>query len=343
MTEPMSPTKIELPYLYFEGADALHLAERFLVAPDFAATISNNIVTRSAVSVHPLTWSRSTPDRKFFEVWGASDGPGRQFLGDLKSLNARLAEPLFSKIEVHEHMDGRIPYTLRVEEGPVNWKWVVERKEELEQIFANTPFFHLRLGTVKTDEAFMDADVSFIWPDAMLAHNPEFTEFTFQNEKGLLGSMGYHVGEKAASADERRAILSRVFHAHQLNFPKELPDHYKNGWGLPVSSHRLRKIADSISFFCKSFVARHGCSYDAVDHWESDLAWLKREFYDNHFSFPWPDGNQGLLDQFVKYGKRFAAENPDRIKWINEHLEGKEKEEALFREIAEFVEGLEEE
>lgn len=329
---------IEMPYLYFDGEDAFQLAGRFLVAPDFAATISNSIVARSAISVHPMTWSRLVPDRKFFEIWGDEDGPGGHYIADLESLNGLLSEPLFSKFELLDQDLSKIPHITWAREEPAPWKWVLHHYDELKEIFLNTPFFHLRLGTVKTDKAFIDADLSFIWPDTSLAHDTDFAEFTFQNEKGLLGSMGYHVGEDAAPESERRAILAQVFQAHQLNFPKELPDRYKNGWGLAGSAQRLRKIVDSISFFSKAYIGKHGDEHAAVEHWRSDLAWLKREFYDGKFSFSWPHLENKTYEQLVYWAKAYKKAKPERHAWLMKHLEGEELQEALINDLIKFVE-----
>ncbi len=326
-----------MPYLYFEGNDAAQLAQQFLVAPDFAATIANHLVARSAISVHPHTWSRIAPDRKFFEVWGATEAPGDKFIADLKSLNSQLSHPLFSKFETYQTFEGKFQKITWTNADPMSWKWMIQNCDELKHIFLNTPFFYLRLGYVQTDSTFIDADLGFIWPEASLAHNAEFSEFTFQNEKGLLGSMGYRVGEQAAPESERRAILTRVFQAHQLNFPKELPDHYKNGWGLAGSAPRLRKIADSISFFSKAFIGRNGEDYLAVTHWRSDMAWLKQEFYDGNFSFEWAE-KQTNDEQVMQAAKAFQKVKPERYAWIMNNLEGKERQDVFFNDLIQFIE-----
>lgn len=314
---------VEMPYLYLEGYDAQVLASRFLVAPDFAATISNEILTCHRVSAHPLIWSRNVPDRNFLEHFRSDLSEKSKYYADLKILNSRLNVPLFNKITVGDWQHGKLTVELTANDlASPSWKWVIEHYDELKEIFSNTPFFHLRLGCIKTDKAFIDADKSFVWPDASFAHSPELSEFSFQNEKGLLGSMGYHVGEHAAPEGERRQILVQVFEAHQLNFPEELPDRYKNGWGLANSAQRLKKIADSICHFAKSFVAQRGTEYAAVEHWRSDLQWLKATYYEPSFKFEWPKLPESSDDPLTELFKSFKAKKSEEWQRISQLPDG---------------------
>jgi hypothetical protein len=106
-------------------------------------------------------------------------------------------------------------------------------------------------------------------------------------EEGVLGYLGYHVGEKSTlTAANRHAILRRIFRMHLP--PIESPGYLKE-WSKPESAARLKKMADSIASFARQ--AKRQSSRDmseAIDSWEFDLKMLHDEYYVGKFGFGWP-------------------------------------------------------
>ncbi|MEO1376361.1 MAG: hypothetical protein AAFW70_19065 [Cyanobacteria bacterium J06635_10] len=108
----------------------------------------------------------------------------------------------------------------------------------------------------------------------------------FKYEQGLLKHYGYKVGRSGLSQTERWEILDRVFSQPSLQMDNTA---YLNEWGEPKSAKRLRKIADSIAAFTRNAKRRNRSSFSkAIQDWETDLAYLKRTYYNNYFSFQYP-------------------------------------------------------
>ena len=107
----------------------------------------------------------------------------------------------------------------------------------------------------------------------------------FQYEQGLLKYYGYKVGRSGLSQGERWEILDQVFSQALLQIDNTA---YLNEWGEPKSARRLQKIADSIAAFTRNAKRRNRHSFSkAIQDWETDLAYLKRTYY-NNFSFQYP-------------------------------------------------------
>ena len=109
---------------------------------------------------------------------------------------------------------------------------------------------------------------------------------SFGYEEGILRRYGYKVGINGLSEKERWKILDRVF----LNPLLEINDTvYLNEWGKPNSEKRLKKLANSIAAFIRNAKRRNtGNLGQAIQHWETDLAYLKRTYYNNSFIFQYP-------------------------------------------------------
>jgi hypothetical protein len=99
---------------------------------------------------------------------------------------------------------------------------------------------------------------------------------------GILGHLGYRVGKEGLSTAERRTILTEVFNSTLPNINSR---EYMQGWGQPKSKERLKKMADSMASFCQSQKRRS--NHLAASHYEEDLKWLRRTFYDGKFNFRW--------------------------------------------------------
>jgi len=118
-------------------------------------------------------------------------------------------------------------------------------------------------------------------------------ENTFNTEvdKGPLRRVGYHVGETGETIDARREALEDLFTKPQEEFPGTYPLGYLDGWGKPEGGVRLEKMVNSIATFCRNHRRRANASAQAINDWESDLKWLKNNFYHPlGFGFDWPSG-----------------------------------------------------
>ncbi len=108
----------------------------------------------------------------------------------------------------------------------------------------------------------------------------------FKYEQGLLKYYGYKVGRSGLSHRERWEILDRVFSQPLLEIDNAA---YLNEWGEPKSAKRLQKIVDSIAAFTRNAKRRDKHSFSkAIQDWETDLAYLKKTYYDKRFSFGYP-------------------------------------------------------
>jgi hypothetical protein len=108
------------------------------------------------------------------------------------------------------------------------------------------------------------------------------------NEQGMLGFLGYHVGETQPTApDIRRCILDFVFDSH---LPPLNGRAYHAQWGKPSTAQRLHKLANALAAFARNARrqdrAEMAC---AIRDWEEDLSFLHRRYYVNVFHFEWPD------------------------------------------------------
>jgi len=108
---------------------------------------------------------------------------------------------------------------------------------------------------------------------------------TAQVDESPLSVLGYHVGQTGVDRSTRHTILARAFDG-------ELPVvgswEYMAAWGERRTPERLKKIADNIAAYCRGQRTRANRSEEAIEDWESDLAWLKEKFYNGHFRFSWP-------------------------------------------------------
>ena len=98
--------------------------------------------------------------------------------------------------------------------------------------------------------------------------------------------LGYSVGTNGLGVTERKELLERFFTGQLPSIVNEL---FGDAWGNPGSEERLKKMADTISSNCKNFKRNDASRYRvAIEDWESDLSWLRKNFYKKG-RFPWPD------------------------------------------------------
>ena len=130
-------------------------------------------------------------------------------------------------------------------------------------------------------------ETQFIYPTTKA--NPgsqNLSNDVFKYEQGLLKHYGYKVGRSGLSQTERWQILDQVFSQSLLQIDNAA---YLKEWGEAKSAKRLQKIADSIAAFTRNAKRRNRNSFSkAIQDWETDLAYLKRTYYNNYFSFQYP-------------------------------------------------------
>jgi hypothetical protein len=105
---------------------------------------------------------------------------------------------------------------------------------------------------------------------------------------GLMKALGYKVGKTGIQdAKKRHELLTEIF--MKENLPAVMSKDYLAEWGSPGSCPRLKKMVGSIATFCRS--AKRDEKKDmsvAIEHWEEDFEWLKKEYYHGHCQFSWP-------------------------------------------------------
>jgi hypothetical protein len=105
---------------------------------------------------------------------------------------------------------------------------------------------------------------------------------------GILAALGYRVGKTHGQPDElRRFVLDYVF---QGDLPPINDASYMSQWDKPLSSRRLRKMANTIASFIRNFKRKASGNYElAILHWNDDLSYLHQRYYVGMFGFEWPD------------------------------------------------------
>lgn len=129
----------------------------------------------------------------------------------------------------------------------------------------------------------------FEWPSTLVISggNSSLSQVAWHKD-GILSYFGYHVGNTISLEDsERRQILDHVFRAHLLF---DIPEFVKVEWGPAETASRLKKMANTIASLTRNAKGRKNLSAYrlAIAEWESDLAYLRQEYYVSRFKFDWP-------------------------------------------------------
>lgn len=129
----------------------------------------------------------------------------------------------------------------------------------------------------------------FSWPPTTVIDKPPQEPLPpISKPEGLLSYCGYKVGANGLPESQRRQILDKIF-LQPLPYMKD--SLYLSEWGEPNTYKRLKKLAESIAAFTRNAKRRKKRDLSkAIQEWESDLAYLKQNFYDNdsRFYFKWP-------------------------------------------------------
>ena len=111
----------------------------------------------------------------------------------------------------------------------------------------------------------------------------------FPDEEGILRRYGYKVGINGLPEKERWEILDAVFLRPLLQMEQIDDAAYLSAWGKPNSAKRLQKLANSIAAFTRLAKGRSRGNFSkAIQDWETDLAYLKKTYYNSRFSFQYP-------------------------------------------------------
>jgi hypothetical protein len=128
---------------------------------------------------------------------------------------------------------------------------------------------------------------SFKWPSAAASPGSVDLGDVPWPKVGLLKHLGYTVGMAGKAEKSRQRILDRVY---QDAVPQVISKAHMKEWGSPRTGPRLKKMADCIAAFVRNAKRREESVMTvAIAHWEADLRYLKREYYDGRYDFPWPD------------------------------------------------------
>lgn len=129
-------------------------------------------------------------------------------------------------------------------------------------------------------------DDYFEWPD-ITAFDGDGSITGGWLKEGLLVFMGYHVGNtRGVSTNKRHRILTEVFNGA---VPPVFPRSYVESWSTAASSHRLKKMAETLASFVRNAKRRRDSRFEtAIDQWTIDLEYLYAEYYVGKFHFSWP-------------------------------------------------------
>lgn len=127
----------------------------------------------------------------------------------------------------------------------------------------------------------------FVWPQTRVTNgNRPSSSPVFRYGEGLLSHCGYRVGVNGLPEQQRRRILDDIY---LRPLPPMQDQGYLSQWGEPQTAQRLQKLAETIAALTRNARRRNANNLGmAIAHWESDLAYLKRTYYNNLFHFQWP-------------------------------------------------------
>jgi hypothetical protein len=106
-------------------------------------------------------------------------------------------------------------------------------------------------------------------------------------DRGLLNFLDYKVGAARLARSLRHRLLASIA---LRSLPPFHSAEYMLSWSTPDTEERLLRLANCIAGFTRLAKRRRMANMrDSIADWESDLEYLRREFYQGHWSFIWPE------------------------------------------------------
>ena len=119
-------------------------------------------------------------------------------------------------------------------------------------------------------------DFKGIYPGPSIFHHKKMDK-----DIGVLATMGYHVGNSSCLLPHQRREILRQAYEDYIPF---VEGNYMLKWGQPKTPKRLARIAEYLVFQIKERTKAQNQYFQdntvCIEDWESDLRWLKTEFYD---------------------------------------------------------------
>ncbi len=139
---------------------------------------------------------------------------------------------------------------------------------------------------LEIEERMKDLE-SFHWVSTNAPIGPGVLDTSKWKKENFLSLLGYKSGSYGIDDDSRKTILDG---AYTMPIPKNLLPFIEDvtEWGNPGKGIRLKKIADSIASVVRSEKRNTSKDYClSIEEREADLAYLKEEYYDGNYDFPW--------------------------------------------------------
>ena len=130
------------------------------------------------------------------------------------------------------------------------------------------------------------------WPYPVVTDPPEESYGRYEGEfqkYSALKMFGYTVGKTAGWPKRKREEFLSDF--MELELPADVEKTFPGEYGPPMSSQRLRKVANVIAQNASNFARNDRTRYSAaIADWEDDLMFLKKKYYEAAgLKFqPWP-------------------------------------------------------
>ena len=223
---------------------------------------------------------------------GTGPFPESEFVDFLSSLGLEISTPSqelsvlvmgreeWDEDSLHEVIEGRRGMALRVYSQEMVLAYMLVGRDPLDspEIAESFGDGHPALEYIK--------EWGWDWPKTRLVpHSAErsFGPVGVWKAESFLTIMGYTVGTKRRDLQMRRDALRHTF---TEELPAVSDDKYRAEWGPPQSGTRLKKMAERISL---NILLHYPQGHQvAVSRWTGDLDWLRRVYYDGHYTFPWP-------------------------------------------------------
>ncbi len=194
----------------------------------------------------------------------------------------------WDKEEVDDLIDSRVGDTLRIYSQEMFIAYLANHVDPLKASSDVLDAFkaeHAGLEYVSQGwSGWVTTSVSVDWRNSSTA--PAASEYLSLNS--MLEAMGYRVGiTRGKPEHERREILTRTFKEELPWFETQLT---RPAGGEPETSQRLWKVAEHLAWLIRERSGQRDYERNqwAIEDWQSDLDWLKAEFYHSPHNFGWP-------------------------------------------------------